>query len=127
MANRSEIGEDWRQTERRAGSTKSGQRRPGLVSAEAGELTGSTDTVQVSLSHLREIEIDNNVHGLDVDTTREQIGTDQVTTEAVSEVVEHAVTMVLGHFCMNVVARVAQLGDLLRQQFDTLSGVAEND
>lgn len=88
---------------------------------EREKRTRSADTMQVSLGHLREIEIDNNVHGLDVDTASEQIGTDQVTAEAVSEVVEYAVTMMLGHFGVDVVARVAEFGDLLGQQFDTLS------
>ena len=40
---------------------------------------------------------------------------------------ENAVTMSLGHFGMNIVTTVTELGDFLGQKFDTLSRIAEND
>jgi len=40
--------------------------------------------------------------------------------------VEDAVAMLLVHARVNVEARVAELGDLLRQQFHSLSRVAED-
>jgi hypothetical protein len=40
---------------------------------------------------------------------------------------EDAVSVSLLHTGMNVIARVAQLSDLLSQKFHTLSGVAEDN
>jgi len=41
--------------------------------------------------------------------------------------VEYAVAMLLVHFGMDIETRVAELGDLLSQQFDPLRRVAEYD
>lgn len=40
---------------------------------------------------------------------------------------EHTISVRLCHFCVNVVATVAQFGDFFRQQFDTLRWIAEYD
>ena len=88
---------------------------------------GSTDTVQVGLGVLGEVEVDNNVDGLDVDTSGEEIRAYKVTADTVAEIVEDAVTGLLLHFCVTVEARVAQLGNLLGQELDTVGRVAEND
>ena len=49
---------------------------------EVSESSGSSDPVEVSFGHLWEVEVDNDVHGLDVDTASEQIGRDQVAAKA---------------------------------------------
>ena len=54
-------------------------------------------------------------------------GADQVPAEACPEVVEDSVAVRLLHAGVDVVARVAQLGDLLRQQLHTLGAVTEDD
>jgi len=87
----------------------------------------ATDTMKIGLSILREVEIDNDVHSLNVDTTGEEVRADQVTTDAVAEVVEDPVTGLLSHLGVTVEAGVAQLGDLLRKKLDTVGGVAEDD
>lgn len=91
------------------------------------ETSGSTDSVQVGFCHLREIKINYNVHSLYVDTTSEEIGAHQVSAQTRSEVVEHTVSVGLLHPSVNVVTAVAQLGNLFRQQFDTLRRIAEDD
>lgn len=91
------------------------------------EASGSTDSVQVGLCHLGEIEINYNVHSLYVDTTSEEIGADQVPAQPRPEVVEHPVPVGLLHAGVDVVAAVAQLGNLFREQFDTLRRIAEDD
>ena len=53
------------------------------------------DPVQVSLSHLGEVEVDDHVDGLDVDTAGEEVAADQVPAQAGAEVVEHSVAMSL--------------------------------
>ena len=49
------------------------------------------DTVQVGLCRLWEVEVDHDVHALDVDTTGEQVGAHQVAGGTVAELVEHSV------------------------------------
>ena len=95
--------------------------------AEMSEAARATDTMQVGLGHLGEVEVDDHVDGLDVDTAREQVRADEIAARAVAEVVEDAVAVVLAHLGVDVEARVAELGDLLGQELDTLRRVAEND
>jgi len=73
----------------------------------------TANPVQVGLSHLGEVKVDDDVDGLDVDTPGEEITADQVPAEASSEVVEDSITVSLGHLGVDVVAGVAQLSDLL--------------
>ena len=81
--------------------------------------------MEVGLGHLREVEVDDDVDRLDVDTSGEEIAADQVPAEAGSEVVEDSVAVSLGHLGVDVVAGVAQLSDLLGQQLHSLCRVAE--
>lgn len=91
------------------------------------ETSGSANSVQVGLCHFREIEINNNIHSLYIDTSREEIRADQVPAQPGSEVMENAISMCLLHLGMDVVTAVAKLGNLFRQQFDTLCRIAEDD
>lgn len=75
----------------------------------------SSDPVKVGLGHLWEVEVDDHVDGLDVDTTSEEVAAHQVSAQAGAEVVENSVTMSLGHFGVDVVAGVAKFCDLLGQ------------
>lgn len=83
--------------------------------------------MQIGFCSLWEIKIDDNVHSLNVDTSGQQVRADQVTDFALSKFVKHLVSGQLGHFCVGVVTRVAQFGDFLGQQFDSVGGVTEND
>lgn len=94
---------------------------------EMSETSGSANSVQVGLCHLGEIEINNNVHSLYIDTSREEIRADQIPAQPRSEVMENAISVRLLHLGVDVVAAVAKLGDLFRQQFDTLCRIAEDD
>jgi hypothetical protein len=93
--------------------------------SKMSKATRSSDSVQVRFGHLGKVEVDHNVNRLNVNTSRKQIGTDKIAAEAVAEVVENPISMRLGHLSVNVVARVAQLGYLFGQKFDTLRRVAE--
>ncbi len=95
--------------------------------AEVAEATGPANPVQVRLRHLGEIEVDDDVDGLDVDASREEVRADEVAAKAGPEVVEDPVAVRLGHPRVDVVAGVAQLGDLLGQLLHPLSRVAEDD
>ena len=89
--------------------------------------TGTADAVEVRLGVLGEVEVDNDVDCLDVDTTSEEVGTDKVAADAVPEVVEDAVPGLLGHPGVTVEAGVAELGDLLCEELYTVGRVAEDD
>lgn len=93
--------------------------------AEVAEAARAPDAVQVGLGHAREVEVDDHVDGLHVDAAREQVGAHEVAAQAGAEVVEHAVAVRLRHARVDVVAAVAQLRDLLGQQFHALGRVAE--
>lgn len=95
--------------------------------AEVAEAARAADAVQVGLGHLGEVEVDDHVDGLDVNATREQIRADEVATRAVAEVVEDAVAVLLAHLGVDVEARVAEFGDLLGEQLDSLRRVTEYD
>ena len=51
----------------------------------------------------------------------------QVSRGTVAELMKYSVTVRLLHLGVDVVARIAELSDLLRQQFDAVDRVAEND
>lgn len=89
--------------------------------------TTTTDTMKIRLGVLWKVEIDDNVDSLDVDTTRQQIRADQVSANAISKIVEDAVTVRLQHLCVRVEARVSELGNLFRQELHTVGRVTEND
>eukprot|EP00598_Pedospumella_elongata_P012220 CAMPEP_0185012080 /NCGR_PEP_ID=MMETSP1098-20130426/98114_2 /TAXON_ID=89044 /ORGANISM="Spumella elongata, Strain CCAP 955/1" /LENGTH=384 /DNA_ID=CAMNT_0027541129 /DNA_START=1898 /DNA_END=3052 /DNA_ORIENTATION=- len=94
---------------------------------EVAEATRATNAVEVGLGALGEVEVDHNVHALDVDTAGEQIRAHQVAGRAVAELVEHSVTIGLLHLGVNVKAGVAELGDLLGQELHAVHAVAEDD
>jgi len=87
---------------------------------QVAETTTTTNAVEISLSVLGEIKVDNDVDGLDVDTTGQEIRADQVSADTIPEIVEDAVTMGLEHLCVGVEARVSKFGDLFRQKLDTV-------
>lgn len=87
----------------------------------------TSNAMKIGFRILGEVKVDDNVHCLDIDTTGEEIGTHEISADAIPEVVKNAVTVLLSHTSMTVVARVAQLGNLLCKKLDTVGGVAEDD
>jgi len=87
----------------------------------------TTNTMKISLGILREIEVDDNIYRLNIDTTCKKIGADKVTADAIAEIVEHTVTIVLQHLGVGVETRVSELGDLLCKKLDSVGGIAEDD
>ena len=53
--------------------------------------------MQVCLGHLGEVEVDDDVDGLDVDTAGEEVAAHEVAAQAGAEVVEHSVTVSLAN------------------------------
>lgn len=75
----------------------------------------TSNAMEVCLGILGEIEVDDNVHGLDIDTASKKIRTHQVAADTISEIVENAVAVVLEHLCMRVETGVSELRDLFGQ------------
>lgn len=83
--------------------------------------------MQVRLSIFWKIEIDNDVNSLNINTTSQKIRAHKVPADAIPEVVEDSITVMLKHSRMRVKARIAQFSDLLGKQFNTVGGVAKDD
>ena len=62
----------------------------------------SSDTMQVCLRVLREVKIDDNVYGLDVNAAREEIGGDKVSASPIAEVVEDTISVSLLHLRVDI-------------------------
>mmetsp|Transcript_46946 Transcript_46946/g.78217 ORF Transcript_46946/g.78217 Transcript_46946/m.78217 type:complete len:419 (-) Transcript_46946:177-1433(-) len=94
---------------------------------EVTKAARTTDTMEVGLSVLGKVKVDDDVDGLDVDTACEEIRGDKVAATTVSKVVEDAVAVLLLHAGVDEEARVTEFGDLLGKELDTLHRVAEDD
>lgn len=71
------------------------------------ETTRTTNAMQISFRILGEIKVDDDIDSLNVDTTSEKVGADQVAANAIPEVMEDAVTVVLEHLRMGIKAGVS--------------------
>lgn len=70
---------------------------------EMAKSSRSTNSMEIGLGVLREVKVDDHVDGLDIDTSGKQIGTDEVSARAVSELMEDSVSMALDHLGVGVV------------------------
>lgn len=77
------------------------------------ESARAADSMQVSLSQFREIEINDDIDVRDINTSGHQIGGDEASAGVVAEVMVNAVTVLLVHLSVNVVAREAHVSDFL--------------
>ena len=94
---------------------------------QVSKTTRTTNTMQIRLCVLGKVKVDYNVDCLDIDTTGEQVGADKVSAYTITEVVENAVTVVLEHTSMRVETRVAEFGNLLSEELDSVRRVTEDD
>mmetsp|Transcript_31560 Transcript_31560/g.69085 ORF Transcript_31560/g.69085 Transcript_31560/m.69085 type:complete len:209 (-) Transcript_31560:747-1373(-) len=83
--------------------------------------------MKVSLRILGEIKIDNHVDTLNVDTSGEQVGRNQATARALTEIVEDPISVGLLHSGVDVEATEAQLCNLLGEQLHARDGIAKDD
>lgn len=92
------------------------------------EPPSSANSVQISLARGWEIEVDDHIHRLDVDTPRDQVSRDQnARCLFLGEVMEDPVSLSLVHFGVDVKARVLQLDDFLGEELNSQRRVAEDD
>lgn len=91
------------------------------------ESSGTTDTMEIGFAVLGEVEVNDNVDGLDIDTSSEEIRADKVTADTVAEIVEDTVTMRLKHLCVRVETGISKFRHFFGQKLDTVGGIAEDD
>ena len=58
--------------------------------------------MKISLGILREVKIDNNINGLNVDTTRKEVRANKVPANTITEVMEDPVAVCLEHAGMTI-------------------------
>mmetsp|Transcript_36454 Transcript_36454/g.59938 ORF Transcript_36454/g.59938 Transcript_36454/m.59938 type:complete len:527 (+) Transcript_36454:180-1760(+) len=89
----------------------------------------TTNTMQVGFRRLREIKIDHHIHCLHINTSRNQIGTNQKATFlfTLAKLVKHAISIILRHFRVNIKRRKSEFGNLARQQLHTIHTATKND
>jgi len=64
---------------------------------EMTESSRTSDPVEIGVRAAWEVKVDNHVHGHDIDTTGEQIGTHETSGLTVTEVMINSVTVLLLH------------------------------
>lgn len=82
--------------------------------------------MQVGLSKAGVIEVDHDINAHDINTTSEQVSTNETAGISILKVVVNPVALVLLHARVDVEAAVAERMDLLGQQLDSFPRVAEN-
>jgi len=82
--------------------------------------------VKIGLRVLREVEIEHDIDALDIYSPREEVAGHQASADALPKVVEDLVAVDLVHLRVNVVARVAQFSNFLREKLHTPCAVAED-
>lgn len=84
------------------------------------ETSRSTNTMEVGLRIFGEVEIDDNVDSLNVDTTGKKIRANEIAAYTVPEVMKYTVTVVLQHLGVRVEARISEFGNLLCKQLHSV-------
>mmetsp|Transcript_9416 Transcript_9416/g.17061 ORF Transcript_9416/g.17061 Transcript_9416/m.17061 type:complete len:91 (-) Transcript_9416:1416-1688(-) len=83
--------------------------------------------MKISLTVLGEIKVDYYVDGLDVNSSSEEIRSYQVPGSTIAKLMKYAVSIRLLHLRVNVVARVAQLRNLLSKELDSIYRIAKDN
>lgn len=91
------------------------------------ETTTTTDTVNVVLAVGGQVVVDDQGDLLDVDTTGKQIGGDEHTRRAGSELLHNQVTLGLVHVTVHGRDSEVTGGELVGEPVDLAAGVAEDD
>lgn len=69
--------------------------------------------MEVRLCGPWEIKVDDHIDGLNIDTSSQEVRTDQVSSHACSKVVKDSVSMGLKHLGVRVETRVSAIRDFL--------------
>src|SRR5271168_2999959 len=83
--------------------------------------------MKISLGILREVKIDNNIDGLNIDTAGKEVRANKVSANTITEVVEDPVAVCLKHAGMTIETGVAKFSNFLGKKLDAIRRVAEDD
>jgi hypothetical protein len=64
--------------------------------------SGTTNSVKIGLRVLGEIKVDDDIDSLNVNTTCEQIRTNEIPADTIAEIVEDAIAVRLKHLRMGI-------------------------
>ena len=76
--------------------------------------------MQVRLRILGEVEVDDDIDSLNVYTTGKKIRAHEVAANSLAEIMEDTVAVGLQHFRVRIETRIAEFGDLLREQLNAV-------
>ena len=76
--------------------------------------------MKICLGIFGEVEVDDDIDSLNINTTSEKIGADQISRNTSPKVVEDFVSILLKHLGVRIEAGVPELGDLFSQKFDAI-------
>lgn len=91
------------------------------------ESSTSTHPMQVSLSTIWEIEVNDYVNGGNINASGEEICGNQTPALPFPEIMKNFIPFLLRHSGMNVVAGEIHLKDFLGQKFHSEGRIAKND
>ena len=86
-----------------------------------------SDSVQVGFAVSWEVEVDDDVDGLDVDSSCAEIRTYKASAFPLSKPMKNMIPFLLTHLSMNKVTGITKLHDLLRQQLHPHRRITEYD
>ena len=89
--------------------------------------TGTANTVEISLRVLREIKVDHDINGLDINATSEEVRANEITAYAIAEIMEDTITVRLEHFGVRIETRIAEFGDFFSEELNAVGGVAKDN
>lgn len=64
----------------------------------------ATNTMKICFGILWKVKVDYYVHGLNIDTTSEEVRANKIAAYTVSEIVKYSVPVILKHLCMAIEA-----------------------
>ena len=94
---------------------------------EVTESTRSANSVQIGFTIFGEIEVDDYIDRLNVNSASEKIGSNKMSCRSVAKFVKYAVAVCLLHLGVNIIAGITQLRNLFGKKLDAIDGVTEDD
>ena len=102
-----------------------GDKRNGA--SAAARPAGAANAMHVVLHVVRQVIIENDLHVVDIDAARGDIGGDQKFQARLAELVHHPVAHGLGHVAVQPIGGIALRFQMVDQVIDHALGIAEND
>ncbi len=76
--------------------------------------------MQIGLCGFREVEVNHNIHRLNIDSSGEKVRTNEMSCGAIAELMKYSISVGLFHFRMNIKAAESKLSHFFREQLHTV-------